>query len=809
MSAVRMVGLAAIRRRWRSLVVVALLIGVAGAAVLTATAGARRTSTTLDRFRAYSRSADLEVDVGDATPAQLAKFARDPSVAGVGVLHQIALTYADQSLPTAALEIVPAATAVDDSFGTVVDRPLVVDGRLPRNTHADELAIGESLAAKRHLRVGDHLAFNSYSIAQTQLAETGADPGPPAGPPVGFRIVGIVRRPLDLGVRGNFGGVLVPTPAFYQRYQDEIGGFVGALLRVRGTNGSASVPAITQAARRTFGDSLQEVASVAVETEGARDAIDVLTVALWIFAGVAALAGATAVGIVAIRQIGTVRDEQDTQAALGLTGRQRALAAVVLLLPAAVAGAVLAVLAAIFLSPLLPFGVARKAEVDPGIRIDSLVLGLGLLAVNAFVVVVGGVAAWRVARSATRDRDARAVGRPSAVSRASERASASPAFATGLRMALEPGRGPRAVPVRSAVLGATFGTLGIVAVLVFSASLDHLADSPRVYGWSWDTVVSPAQPPTANNPNQCGDVTTDVMHDPSLAAVTAVCLENIEVDGHPVEGWGFTSLRGRIEPTIVTGRAPRRSDEIALGATALHAIGKSVGDTVDVRGDRTRAYRIVGQAVLPTVSSDDPEPMADGAAFTGAGLQRVFEPITSPNISFMARFAPGVRVSQFPSTSTGFVKLSTGFATLPAVPVEVDRLLEVDHLPAVLGGLLGLLAAVAVTHAVALTVRRRRHDFAVLRTFGFRRRDVRSAIAYQATVLAVVALVVGVPAGLAVGALVWRAVADGLGVATVISVPVLAVAAVCAGAFVVTNVIGALAASAAIRQRPAATLATE
>src|SRR5205085_2566601 len=55
--AVLFVTRAAIRRHWRGLFAVALLVGIAGAAVLTAAAGARRTATALDRFRSYSRSA--------------------------------------------------------------------------------------------------------------------------------------------------------------------------------------------------------------------------------------------------------------------------------------------------------------------------------------------------------------------------------------------------------------------------------------------------------------------------------------------------------------------------------------------------------------------------------------------------------------------------------------------------------------------------------------------------------------------------------------------------------------------------------
>src|SRR5437870_2277634 len=69
-----------IRRQWRGIAVITVLAGLAGAVVLGATAGARRTATSLDRFNRYSRSADVEVTVGDATRAQLRAFRRDPRV---------------------------------------------------------------------------------------------------------------------------------------------------------------------------------------------------------------------------------------------------------------------------------------------------------------------------------------------------------------------------------------------------------------------------------------------------------------------------------------------------------------------------------------------------------------------------------------------------------------------------------------------------------------------------------------------------------------------------------------------------------
>ncbi len=120
--------------------------------------------------------------------------------------------------------------------------PRIIDGRAARLDAIDELTISEGLASLLHVGVGDHLTFASFSPGDIAQAD---DAVAAHGPHVVFRIVGIVRRPLDLGGRGATGGVIVPTPAFLARYKDEIGSFSGAVLRVRTDDGSADVDRVT------------------------------------------------------------------------------------------------------------------------------------------------------------------------------------------------------------------------------------------------------------------------------------------------------------------------------------------------------------------------------------------------------------------------------------------------------------------------------------------------------------------------------------------------------------------------------------
>ena len=148
---------------------------------------------------------------------------------------------------------------------------------------------------------------------------------------------------------------------------------------------------------------------------------------------------------------------------------------------------------------------------------------------------------------------------------------------------------------------------------------------------------------------------------------------------------------------------------------------------MQLRGERTERFRVVGQVVLPPLDTEFAEPLADAAALSGTGLARIYEPISVPNLSFVAQFADGVDPARLPRTRSGLWKFESGIGLRPSVPVEIDRLCQVDLLPLILGGLLALLATVAVAHAVVVGIRRRpSRDLAVLRTIGFDVRDVRT-----------------------------------------------------------------------------------
>jgi hypothetical protein len=224
-----------------------------------------------------------------------------------------------------------------------------------------------------------------------------------------------------------------------------------------------------------------------------------------------------------------------------------------------VAAACVVVPVAVLLSPLTPVGLARIAEPDPGFAVDAWTLVLGT-ALTAFLTVAAcAVPAGTAARAATTGPERPGPGgrRSPALPHALSRAWRSPAAATGVRMALQPGRGRTAVPVRSAVFGATLGVAALTASLVLAASLSHLLNTPRLAGFTWDAFVSVE----GGLPKAAAALRAD----PKIAGFSRGGFVGVRVGG--VGAMALVLGRpGPARPVVTAGVAPAAGDKIALGA---------------------------------------------------------------------------------------------------------------------------------------------------------------------------------------------------------------------------------------------------
>jgi ABC-type antimicrobial peptide transport system permease subunit len=143
------------------------------------------------------------------------------------------------------------------------------------------------------------------------------------------------------------------------------------------------------------------------------------------------------------------------------------------------------------------------------------------------------------------------------------------------------------------------------------------------------------------------------------------------------------------------------------------------------------------------------------------------------------------------------------------VPVDLVNFGQAVNFPALLGVTLALFGAATLAHLLFVSVVRRRREIALLKVLGFVRRQVGTAVCWQATTIAVIGIAVGVPVGVAVGRFVWRAYAASVGAVPVAVIPIGIVLLVVAGVVVVGNALALVPAALAARLSPAASLREE
>jgi len=458
-------------------------------------------------------------------------------------------------------------------------------------------------------------------------------------------------------------------------------------------------------------------------------------------------------------------------------------------------GALTTVVVAIALSPRFPSGAIRQFELDIGVHADWPVLLAFAFALAFAVLLTATVTAWWRTGRAEHE-----VSKPSTVGDWAARAGMSPALVVGARLAVEPGRGRRAVPVRSALVGAIAGVLGVVACFTFRAGIDDALAQPKRSGIVWSSyMVSVGDPFDA----QTLDKVTSI---PGARAVNeALWVRALNVNGAPTPTFAIQHVAGDMPVVVLSGRAPIAKDEIAFAPTTMKAVGAKIGERVTV-ADGRRA-RVVGKVLLPETSHTAYD---QSALMTRGAVDDILaaNPPTGPEDVWdfaLVRWAPGTEAKG----DAKLQALDADFVAPATLPSAVSELHSLRVLPLVLAVFFGLLAIATVAHALVTTVRRRRHDLAIMRSFGFTARQSRVSIAWQATLLAIAGVVVGVPLGLIAGRTIWRWLPNDYPVVYVPPIELVAILLVIPAALLVVNAIAVAPARSAARIRPAEALRVE
>jgi hypothetical protein len=392
------------RKRWGTLLVLAVLVALAGGVTIGAVAGARRADTAFARFTAHTRDQNVtafptfeSMDVADPAlePRLAAAFDEAVAVPGVISATEGVLWAATPSPEIAAFQFGLARVAGEPS------RPFVVAGAIPDLDDAHQVILNERAARTLGVGVGDRVTIHTVSPEQSQeWAENNASVDNFRGPEVPVTVAAITRSVEDIAQAED--ATITLTAGFLRDYGANVLHCRCAVTLYVDPNRLDEVIPQLEAIYTPLGMEASEVEEGRLPRQVA-DGITTEVVALRLLAIAAAVAGLIVVAQAMARQAAEAGADNGARRAMGATPRQLAAGTTVAILPAVFAGTVGAAVLAIGLSALTPRGLARQAEVDPGVRVDVSVVVTGALLVALVGAVLAAVASQWAARPPRRD----------------------------------------------------------------------------------------------------------------------------------------------------------------------------------------------------------------------------------------------------------------------------------------------------------------------------------------------------------------------------------------------------------------------
>jgi len=842
------------RRRWGGYLSLVVLVGLVAGLGLGSLAAARRTQSSFSTFLASTNPSDLTVSVyggnpgsanPDYDPALTAAIAKLPGVRHVAAA--IELTGAPlTSDGSPRLRVTGEAFPVASINGLLYtqDRVAVTEGHMASPDRPDEIVMAPLVAKQLGFHVGQVIPYGFYSEAQQNLPGFGTSAVPPALR-ANLKLVGLASLNSEI-VEDDVDTLptLIPlSPAFAREVLAQKGQqFSGALIfGIQTKGGAATVPAVQREVAALIPPGVISTDhALAPVVDKADRSLKPISIALGVFGAVSLLAALLIAAQLMARRFRTDGGDLQILRALGAGPTDTVLDGLIGMEASILIGSLLAAVVAVALSPLAPLGPVRPVYPSGGVSFDWTVLGFGAVALIVLLSSVAALLAYATAphRTALRPRIRSTSGARVVASLA--RAGLPAPGVVGVRMALEPGEGRNAVPVRSALLGSVLAVALVVTTLTFGNSLQTLVSSPALYGWNWTYILNPVGVGSGNVPHVAFSL---LKHDRYVAAYSGASFNNVEIDGQDVP-FLVEDVGADVAPPILSGHGVDAAKQIVLGAATMAQLHKHLGQYVTVTyGSPADApiyvpptrLLIVGTATFPAIgfasTISDHTSMGSGVYFSfqmfpkqfDAGINSGPDPaLDGPNLAL-------VRIRQGAPPVAALASLQHIAAAANKVyaaaeggpegnqlavqgvqrPAEIVNYKTIGLTPTYLVSGLALGAIVALALTLLASVRQRRRDLALLKTVGFVRRQLAAAVAWQATVAAVVGIVVGIPLGLVTGRWLWDLFARQIYAVPYPTVSLPSIFLVALGTLVLANVIAAVPARNAARTPTALMLRAE
>jgi|GEM_PF-4405381 len=738
-----------LRSQWRSAALVVLIAGLCASVSMAAIAGARRTSTSFARFVRATKDTNIYVAAPDQATADLATSVLRRGVDPRLVAEAVFLAAKPSSLDKNDEFNLTVVGDVGHTIDQTVLFSKVVAGRLP--TGPRDVAVNDLAAQRFNVGPGDHLQMVGYS-SHAQEACSSDPSGCVADLDLGdVTVTGILRTPADISpeVGGSLSmglsGDLTKSWLASVASQFWLAGAFVESSTTRADLGAALTSSIGP--DRLTGDA----ADVFLDTDSQSDpervqgALDVEHNGLLILGLLAGLASLIAVPQALARQRVSVASEDASLRALGWTRHNQQWAGAIWSALLGLAAGVVAVTAAIAISPLFPIGLARRAEPSPGVNADWLVLSAGALV--TLVVLLG--AGTLVSRGHNRSQ-AQTPGRLARLFSSSR-----PVPATAGRFLLDSGR--VSTVARTTIIAAMFGVAMIASAATVIRSQDYLITRPQLYGAPWDLQGAVFSETPDKDALTALNVRADVV---ASALLTG---GRVEADGQEIAAVSIDQLKGSIEPTILSGRTVLHDGEVVLGPAVMKSHHLGLGDRLTVAESGTPGtLTVVGSGVPLSVGSYSSD---IGAIMTPADYARYGKASTIENeggLELAVRLAPGADIA---SVRHDMSPITGGFERVIAESFKPARILNISRVRSVLQiveGFAALLTLLVLVHSLSTVASRRRRDLGVLRAIGMRPKQARRVLWWHGGILATLAVAIGLPLGIVGGRLLWHAVSNSI-----------------------------------------------
>jgi FtsX-like permease family len=811
--------------RWGDYAILVLLLALVGGIAMGSVAAGRRTQSSYPAFLASTNASDLTLStygIGSQSPTSYSTRTA-AAIAHLPAVQQVESWVGVYALPlersgAPELSLGNSINFASSKTGLYFDEDRVtpIEGRLANPNRVNEFMTTALGAQLMGIHLDEVVPIGVYFASQASLPGFGTARVPPSIR-IDMKLVGIVEFNNQV-IEDDTDRIptnVVYTPAFTRLIPDADTNGTWYAIKLR--PGFDNIASIEQQLLKVLPPGGVGNFSVTAATEAKVErAVEPESIALGVFGLIAAATAlVTALSMVA-RQLRSTEYERELLRALGASPLATLADGLAGILLAILVGSLVACLTAVLLSPLAPLGPVRTVY-HPGIALDWTVLGSGL---GLFLGGLGLASVLLALRATPHRLEARTRGSNSRPSRLVHTAAALglPLPATiGVQFAVESRSGRTNVPARWVLTGAVVAVTTVAATLTFSASLHTLVTHPTLYGWNWSAaLMSENDIPPAS--------VAALRDDPDVAAWSGYTDPNLEINGQSVPALTSNGVPS-VSPPILSGHNLQAGKkQVVLGAATLALLHVQLGGTVEISYGTPNTKplylppqraQVVGTATFPAIAGSstfaEHTSMGTGALIADNDIPESFlkatvqpDPVLDGPPLVFVRFRPGVSIAAGQKDLGRIVAIADNqFAhdtnaigdsviILPVQrPAEIVNYQSTGDTPELLAGGLAIGAVLALAVALVATVRKRRHDLALLKTLGFTKRQLAITLAWQATVTALVGIAIGLPVGIALGRQLWILFAEEIDSVPDPSVP-LSLILVAIGGLVLANLVAAI-----------------